>query len=160
MLEICAKRLYDDFIRSMIVVSKGAFVMKFSSRLQRFFQGRYGYDALSKALLITALILSLLVLVFRLEVLAPLPLILLLFVFYRAYSKNYAARRGGKMTGTFNWREKQKTFSSCKKNKFRDRKTHRYLRYKSCKNVLRVPRGKGEIHVTCPVCRTGFDIRT
>lgn len=68
--------------------------MKFSSRLQRFFQGRYGYDALSKALLITALILSLLVLVFRLEVLAPLPLILLLFVFYRAYSKNYAARRG------------------------------------------------------------------
>jgi LSD1 subclass zinc finger protein len=40
------------------------------------------------------------------------------------------------------------------KNKFRDRKTHRYFNCPTCHNTLRVPRGRGEIRVSCPVCKT------
>ena len=36
---------------------------------------------------------------------------------------------------------------------FRSRKTHRYYKCQICKHWLRVPKGKGKIEITCPVCK-------
>ena len=38
-------------------------------------------------------------------------------------------------------------------SQIRDRKTHRYYKCKSCKTVMRVPKGRGKIEITCPKCR-------
>jgi hypothetical protein len=39
-------------------------------------------------------------------------------------------------------------------------KTHRYFKCPQCKQELRVPKGKGEIEITCPKCHTKFRKRT
>jgi uncharacterized paraquat-inducible protein A len=41
----------------------------------------------------------------------------------------------------------------------RDR-DHRYYRCPCCKQVLRVPRGRGKIAITCPRCRTVLNKKT
>ena len=46
------------------------------------------------------------------------------------------------------------------KNKFRDRKTHRYFTCPMCKAHLRVPKGKGKIEICCAKCRHKFIKRT
>jgi hypothetical protein len=40
--------------------------------------------------------------------------------------------------------------------RIRERKTHMFIHCPQCRNVLRLPRGKGRLSVTCPVCRKTF----
>ena len=67
-------------------------------------------------------------------------------------SKNFEARRK-----ELNWylrvSEKPRAEIKLLGNKIRDRKTHKYFKCKSCKTVLRVPKGRGKIEVTCPKCK-------
>ncbi len=35
-------------------------------------------------------------------------------------------------------------------------KTHKIYKCKSCGQTLRVPKGKGKVKVTCPVCKSSF----
>ena len=51
-------------------------------------------------------------------------------------------------------------FFKRQQNKWKYRKTHKYLKCPHCHQYLRVPRGKGEITVTCPSCHQQFDQRT
>jgi uncharacterized C2H2 Zn-finger protein len=39
-------------------------------------------------------------------------------------------------------------------------KSHKFFKCPSCHNILRVPRGKGKIFVTCPKCGERFQKRT
>ena len=39
-------------------------------------------------------------------------------------------------------------------------RTYKHVRCGSCRQRVRVPRGKGRLRVTCPKCRTTFDVRT
>jgi ribosomal protein L37AE/L43A len=39
-------------------------------------------------------------------------------------------------------------------------KTHKYYRCTHCRQLIRVPRGKGKICISCPKCRTEFIKRT
>ncbi len=45
-------------------------------------------------------------------------------------------------------------------SKIRDMRTHRYFSCPGCKNSLRVPKGRGDVTITCPVCKTKFDRKT
>ena len=125
----------------------------------RFMQGRYGTDELNGVLLVTGLVMSLLSNVKQLSILAPIAMVLLFYALFRSFSRNYDARGRecrkymalkGKLTGFF----------SLQKRRFTDRKTHRYFRCKQCKTVLRVPRGKGTLAITCPRCQTKVTHKT
>ena len=114
--------------------------------------GRYGIDKLGYAILICSMVLTLLTSLFGGEG-DLVAMALLVWGVYRFLSRDIYKRT----------RENQKFLSisaSLKKklglikNKLRDRKTHRYFECTTCHNTLRVPKGKGEIRVTCPVCKT------
>lgn len=125
---------------------------RMGERYVRMMYGRYGNDELNFVLLIAALVLSFLAgLPHMFFFLMPLSIVLLVWSVYRTYSRRIDRRR---REAEVYWRIKSKIkgFFTLRKNKWRDRKTHRYFKCKHCRAVLRVPKGKGMIDVTCPKC--------
>ena len=122
---------------------------------QRLLQGRSGVDQLSFAILILSIV------VLGLATLVDIPLIsiaafaLLVLCYLRIFSKNLAKRRAENERFLKLWSPVGGWFRT-QKNKFRDRKTHRYFTCPSCRQSLRVPKGKGKISITCPKCKTEF----
>lgn len=129
-------------------------------KLYQFMQGRYGMDSFGRFLLVVSLIVVLLS-NFRLLHILYFPAILLLaYVYFRMMSKNIYKRQ----------RENQKFLAIkenfCGKNgglggRFRGRGTgdnsqYNFYRCRSCGQVIRVPKGKGTLKITCPKCGNSF----
>ena len=83
----------------------------------------------------------------------------LIWAIFRIFSKNQKARSGERAAFLKVWNPVKKWFR-LQYNRLRDIKTHRYFTCPNCKNTLRVPKGKGEITITCPVCKAKFDKKT
>lgn len=127
-------------------------------KFARFMYGRYGMDTLGCALIIASMIITFFSsLFFRDAVIFAYALII--WEIYRYFSKNTYKRTRENYKFYSVIRVVKKKFS-LSKNKMRDRKTHRYFECTTCHNTLRVPKGKGEIRVTCPVCKTVTIIKT
>lgn len=115
---------------------------------------RYGQDALSFDMTRVAMLLLLITLIWKKPLLTSFATVLVLIAFFRIISKNTEARRKelaayehmtGKVKGAF----------SLQKQKWTDRKTHRYFKCQ-CGKVVRVPKGVGKIEIKCPVCGAKF----
>lgn len=130
---------------------------------RRMMMGRYGTDQLSIALLVLYMVLSLVLQFIRIPFLYLLSLIPLIFCFYRIFSRNIN-RRYAENNRFLRWWYPVKTrvqkFFSRSNSRLKDRQTHRYFKCPHCSNTLRVPRGKGKICITCPVCKTEFIKKT
>ncbi|MCC8076960.1 MAG: hypothetical protein LUC21_06580 [Oscillospiraceae bacterium] len=128
-------------------------------KFYRFMIGRNGADQLSRFLTYVALALIVLNLFVGSTVLWLLGLAALVWAYFRMFSKNVARRREEngkylqlqyKLTQRFrDWRDRQK-----------QRRDYVFFRCPSCKAMLRVPRGKGRIRVTCRKCGNAFEKRT
>ncbi len=119
-------------------------------KLRVLLQRSYGTDILSRHLSIAALIfviVSLFVPLFY-----PLSLILLGWSTFRIYSKNIY-KRGQERDQYLRFLSTLRKRRNLYKSRIRDRKTHRFYRCPGCKEYLRVPKGRGEVHITCPKCR-------
>lgn len=128
-------------------------------KLRRFMYGRYGTDQLNIALVIASMVISLISRIFG-SFWGQLPAyLILIWVIVRMMSKNRAARMKENAVFLKLWNPIVKWFR-LQYNRLRDIKTHRYFTCPNCKNTLRVPKGKGEITITCPVCKTRFDKKT
>lgn len=138
--------------------AKGRIVMR--EKLQRFMSGRYGADELGKALSVAALVCVLLsMLVSKIPFLYLLlywgGFGLLIYSCYRMFSKNVAKRYAeNQKYRTFRYRMVTKWDAA--KKRFAQRKTYRFFRCPQCKQMVRVPRGRGKICITCPKCRHEF----
>lgn len=126
---------------------------------RRIMAGRYGVDALGLALLIVSLILNLLTSLTRWRILAYLSFIPLILCFYRMFSRNIYKRNGENMKFMGFWRPIQEKFKR-RAARSKDKKTHRYFSCPTCKQTLRVPKGRGKIEITCPKCKTKFTKKT
>lgn len=124
-------------------------------KLQRFMYGRYGVDDLNQFLMYATLVLLLIGILVRSSVYNFLVLLLIIFYYYRMMSKNHSKR----------YEENQRFI------KLRDRVTRPFRIRKmnkgyhiytcpSCKQKIRIPKGKGKISITCPKCRTEFTKRS
>jgi len=120
--------------------------------------GRYGSDQLSLALIITGLLLNMLSTLAGLF-LAPLSMLILVFCFYRMLSRNYEKRRRENEKFLSFWYKIRNAFLR-RKDKMRQSRDFRFFKCPSCRNTLRVPRGKGKIYVTCPKCGERFIKKT
>ena len=121
--------------------------------------GRYGADPLSFAMLIAALVLNLIASISGIVLISTLSAVLIVLCFYRMFSRNFARRRAEnqKFMGVWN---KVKNFFRRQQDKLRQSKDFRFFKCPSCKNNLRVPKGKGKIYVTCPRCGERFIKKT
>lgn len=128
-------------------------------RFARFMQGRYGADQLGTFLVVLALILMVVELffpVFRVrQALSAAGLLVLVFAYYRMFSKNHS-RRYRENQQFMKYYGKVRFFLEREKSRMRQRKTHRIYKCPSCRQSIRVPKGKGKIAITCPKCRTEF----
>ena len=85
--------------------------------------------------------------------------VLLGWAVFRMLSRNIYARRNENQKFLGIWKPVKKWFK-LQYNRIKDMGTHKYFACPSCKNNLRVPKGRGEITITCPVCKTKFDRKT
>ena len=127
--------------------------------LRQFMLGRYGVDDLSRFMIMAALIVTVLSRIVGWAVLSSFAMVLLMLYFFRMLSRNTAARSRENYT-YLQLRGKAERRIKGWKDRFRQRKTHSFFSCPSCRAQLRVPKGKGNITVTCPKCRTSFDKRT
>lgn len=141
------------------------FFRKQAYKFQQFMIGRYGIDKLWTALLILFFVVTLIanafyrvskITYYALEIMA---LVLFVYAIYRVFSKNIEARRAENAKWC-NFTYKFKSFFKFQNDKFKQRKTHKFIKCKNCKKTLRLPRHKGKINVTCPHCHTQFVVNT
>lgn len=128
-------------------------------KFYRFMSGRNGADQFSRFLSYLALALIAANMFARSTVLWALGLAALIWAYFRIFSRNVARRREEngrylqlqyKVTGGLrNWRDRVK-----------QRKYYAFFRCPSCRAMLRVPKGKGRIRVTCRKCGSAFEKRT
>ena len=117
------------------------FFRKQAYKFQQFMIGRYGIDKLWSVLLIFFFVIT-----------------LLANDFYKV-SKNIEARRA-ENAKWLKFENSVKGFFKFQNDKFKQRKTHKFVKCKGCKKTLRLPRHKGKINVTCPHCHTQFVVNT
>lgn len=123
-------------------------------KLQRFMWGRYGNDNLNQVLMAFAMVSLVISLFFR----GPfylLALIAMIYAYFRMFSRNIAKRSAENQ-----WflRKTQKLRAGFQKKKREMVQRRHYHIYKcpSCKQKIRVPRGRGRIAITCRKCGTEF----
>jgi len=128
-------------------------------KIYRFMQGRYGWDSFSKFLIGFALALEVFNLFIRNHFINTFCLILLIYAYFRCFSKNISARyeenqRYMKLASGFhNWFLREKKLME-------ERKYHHIYTCPKCKQKIRIPRGKGKIMVRCPKCYYEFPKRS
>ena len=125
---------------------------KYTISLTYLMRGRYGTDDLIKLMLGIAVVLIIIDIFVRSWLVDALTVLLLIYIYCRMFSRNINARymenqrflgfisrfRGGRTSG------------------FSRDQSHRILRCPGCGSQLRVPRGAGNIMISCPHCGTKF----
>ena len=127
------------------------FFQRLSFGLRNFMVGRNGTDKLNMAILSAGLVVCL-VSAFADSVKVNLLLTavsygLMFWALYRSFSRNTYKR----------YQENRKFLQFFDRLKDRD---HRYYDCPKCRQVVRVPRGKGRIAITCPKCKERFVKKT
>lgn len=120
---------------------------KFKQWLRRFMAGRYGTDKLNMYILgagVVFCLIAMFVPVAAVKLLLTLiSYILMFWAIFRSFSRNTYRR----------YQENRKFLMML--DRIRDRK-HKYFNCPKCHQVVRVPRGKGRIAITCPKCGEKF----
>lgn len=84
-------------------------------------------------------------------------LVLFCYFTFRIMSRNLTRRR--KENARYrNWVSHFKRFFAFRRQKWKERKTHVFVRCKCCKRILRLPREKGKHTVKCPICYERFEL--
>ena len=113
--------------------------------------GRYGTDRLNMAILCAGLAASLL------SVISPFP-VLNMVLFVLSYGLMILAICRSLSRNTYKRYLENRKFLQIV-GRLKDRE-HRYFDCPKCHQMVRVPKGKGKISITCPKCREKFVKKT
>lgn len=127
------------------------FLQRLGYKFRNFMVGRYGTDKLNMVILSVGLAACLISAFFRNPrinlLLTAVSYGLMFWALFRSFSRNTYKR----------YQENRKFLQFFDRLKDRD---HRYYDCPKCRQVVRVPRGKGKIAITCPKCRERFVKKT
>lgn len=124
-------------------------------KLRRFMMGRYGVDSFSKFMMGAVLVMWVLDMFLHSRILYSWSILLIIYVYFRMFSRNVTKR----------YEENQKFLAikskvlsrfRSEKSQLKQRKTHHIYKCPTCRQKIRIPRGKGRICITCPKCKTEF----
>ena len=124
-------------------------------KFMRFMYGRYGVDSLGKFLVALAFVTIILANITERGLFSMLSWFFLIYAYFRMFSRKVYKRAAenqaflSKTSGIRNWFYKQK-------NIMVQKKTHHIYKCPTCKQKIRVPKGKGRIEIRCPKCNTTF----
>lgn len=124
-------------------------------KLMRFMYGRHGVDNFSIFLLGAGAVVSILTVFNRLWLLQIVMWLLIVYSFFRIFSKNHPKRYAENQT-YLRYTKDIRAFFQKQKYRRAQRKTHRIYTCPSCKQKIRIPKGKGKIEVRCPKCSKTF----
>lgn len=127
-------------------------LQRFSLKIQQFMAGRYGTDQFTLFLIIISMVFTFFGRFRPIQFLYFIGGATIYYALFRTLSKNYEKRRK-ELNWYLRWSEKPRAEMKLLGNKLRDRSTHKYFKCKECKTVLRVPKNRGKIEITCPKCR-------
>ncbi|MDD5955141.1 MAG: hypothetical protein PUD38_08120 [Firmicutes bacterium] len=127
------------------------FFQRLGYGFRNFMAGRYGTDKLNMVILSAGLVICLISpFVNSAKVQLLLTAVsygLMIWALFRGFSRNTYKR----------YQENRKFLQFFERLKDRE---HRYYDCPKCRQVVRVPRGKGRIAITCPRCRERFVRKT
>ena len=131
-------------------------------KIESFFRGRYGADALARGMLVAYLAISVLTVFIKN---APLCLLLNIIalcicalMFFRMLSKN-TVKRSAENLKYLRFRGHLKQWFLLRRNKWKYRKTHVYRKCPHCDSNIRLPRRSGDHICDCPKCGKPFDVK-
>ena len=130
-------------------------LQRIRAALQKFMVGRRGPDELSMALMIAGILLSLLGSIFRLGILQWLSLAAYIYALFRMLSRDLEKRYAENAAFLKLWHGKSSAVSQAV-NRLKNMKKYKYFKCPECKSRLRLPRGVGEVTVTCGKCHHAF----
>ena len=130
-------------------------------KFNKFMQGRYGVDDLSRFIMGVALVLIILAMFANIfsrtagSTLDILGVAAIVYAYIRIFSRNIQQRYAEnqkflQMTSKFRLRFNKE------KNLMKQRKTHHIYSCPGCGQKIRIPKGKGKIEIECPKCHTKF----
>lgn len=124
-------------------------------KLRQFMIGRYGVDDLSRVQIIAALVLLLVSTFLRVNILYWLGLALLIYSYFRILSRN-VSKRYEENQRFLNAKYKAVVKKNNMKKRWAQRGTYRFFKCPQCRQIVRVPKRRGKICITCPKCKTEF----
>ena len=127
---------------------------KLKEKITRFMYGRYGIDPFGNFLMWGAIVVMVLGLFARSSFVYTLAVVLLIWSYFRMLSKNHS-KRFAENQKFLSLKNRLFGFFHNGSRSFKD-KDHCYFRCPSCKQQVRVPKGKGHIEIRCPKCGTKF----
>ena len=128
---------------------------KIRNSLCNFMRGRYGLDTLGNFLLIIGVILAFINSFLGNTVVCLCAWLMLVIAYARMFSKKYEKRNAENVwflertTKIREWLNKHLA-------RIRIRRTHHIYTCPGCKQKIKIPKGKGEVTITCPKCRIEF----
>lgn len=125
-------------------------------KLIRFMQGRYGADKLGQFLSGVSVALLVISVFDRTRVSFWLALILLVYSYFRIFSKNIPKRYAENQKYLAMTMKFRQNFAK-KKSEMQQRKIYHIYKCPGCGQKMRIPKGKGRIEVRCPKCGTIFE---
>lgn len=124
-------------------------------KIRSLMTGRYGADELTRFISMFDCVLMVLSLLIRNNVLNLICIFLIIICYIRMFSKNHSQRY--KENQIFlNYISRFYPKIDRFKYKLRQRANFHIYKCPSCKQKIRIPRGKGKISITCPQCRNEF----
>ena len=130
-------------------------------KLNKFMQGRYGVDELSRFTMGVALALIILTMFVNIvnrsvgSVLDFLGIAAIVYAYFRIFSRNIQQRYAENQK-YLQMTSKLRLRFNKEKNLMKQRKTHHIYACPGCGQKIRIPRGKGKIEIECPKCHTKF----
>ena len=132
------------------------FFDKIRASLARFMSGRYGADQLSYAMVILALVMTVVGALSGLGLLTLMADALLIVMFVRMLSKDRYRRAHENQVYLEKTQNVRRAVTEWM-NRVKNSKKYRYFTCPKCKSRLRVPRGVGSVTITCKSCGNKFD---